>query len=113
MPSASVLRRYGIGTRRHEGDGSATNSTTRQVGGALGVAVLGSVLSSSYQEQIVNSTPSSTGAPGLLEAQDSIGAALAIASRLGPAGAGLALAFLPAHPRKAPVPEEKPDQLRG
>ncbi|HEV8163943.1 MAG TPA: MFS transporter [Actinomycetota bacterium] len=34
------------------GVGSAMNETTRQVGGALGVAVLGSVLSSAYHDKI-------------------------------------------------------------
>jgi outer membrane murein-binding lipoprotein Lpp len=34
------------------GVGSAMNTTTRQVGGALGVAVLGSVLTSAYRDQL-------------------------------------------------------------
>jgi MFS family permease len=51
MPSAtdSVL---GTLTRDDTGVGSATNSTAMQVGGALGVAVIGSVLSTRYQHTL-------------------------------------------------------------
>jgi len=38
--------------RAKAGVGSAVNDTTRQVGGALGVAVVGSVLASTYSNQI-------------------------------------------------------------
>jgi len=70
------------------GVGSAMNDTTRQVGGALGVAVLGSVLASGYGAAIgpaLHDTP-----PPLAQAAaDSIGAAATIAAELGPAGQGL------------------------
>ena len=51
MPSAtdSVLGTIG---RDDAGVGSATNSTAMQVGGALGVAVIGSVLSTRYQRTL-------------------------------------------------------------
>ncbi len=51
MPSAtdSVL---GTLARDDTGVGSATNSTAMQVGGALGVAVIGSVLSTKYQHTL-------------------------------------------------------------
>jgi EmrB/QacA subfamily drug resistance transporter len=51
MPSAtdSVL---GTLARDDAGVGSATNSTAMQVGGALGVAVIGSVLSTKYQHTL-------------------------------------------------------------
>jgi EmrB/QacA subfamily drug resistance transporter len=70
------------------GVGSAMNDTTRQVGGALGVAVLGSVLASGYGAAI---RPAVRGAPPPLAqgAGDSIGAAATIATQLGPAGQGL------------------------
>jgi len=59
------------------------NDTTRMVGGALGVAVIGSVLSSSYGEAIApavsNLSPSAASA-----ASDSVGAALGVAGRIGP-----------------------------
>jgi EmrB/QacA subfamily drug resistance transporter len=40
--------------RAKAGVGSAVNDTTRQVGGALGVAVLGSVLASTYTSQVAD-----------------------------------------------------------
>jgi EmrB/QacA subfamily drug resistance transporter len=61
--------------------GSAMNDTVRQVGGALGVAILGSVLSSHYRDGM-------EGAPHA--AQDSIAGASAVAERVGGA-AGQAL----------------------
>jgi DHA2 family multidrug resistance protein-like MFS transporter len=61
--------------------GSAMNDTVRQVGGALGVAILGSVLSSHYRDGM-------DGAPHA--AQDSIAGASAVAERIGGA-AGQAL----------------------
>jgi EmrB/QacA subfamily drug resistance transporter len=70
------------------GVGSAMNDTTRQVGGALGVAVLGSILASSYRTAI---QPALRDAPPQLAqaAGDSIGAAATIATQLGSAGQGL------------------------
>jgi EmrB/QacA subfamily drug resistance transporter len=119
------------------GVGSAMNDTTRMVGGALGVAIIGSVLSSSY---------SSTVAPALAQlpraaaavAEDSVGGALEVAQRAGPAagnlavsaraafvdamgdavlvgaaaalfGALVALALLPARPRDEAKGEERQD----
>jgi EmrB/QacA subfamily drug resistance transporter len=70
------------------GVGSAMNDTTRMVGGALGVAVLGSILASSYGSAI---EPALRGAPPQIAqaAGDSIGAASTIAAQLGPQGQGL------------------------
>jgi EmrB/QacA subfamily drug resistance transporter len=70
------------------GVGSAMNDTTRQVGGALGVAVLGSTLAASYHTAM---EPTLRDAPTTVAqaAGDSIGAAATIATRLGPAGQGL------------------------
>jgi EmrB/QacA subfamily drug resistance transporter len=70
------------------GVGSAMNDTTRQVGGALGVAVLGSILAASYGAAI---QPTLRGAPPQVAqtAGDSIGAAATIAAQLGPQGRGL------------------------
>jgi EmrB/QacA subfamily drug resistance transporter len=67
------------------GVGSAMNDTTRMVGGALGVAVLGSVLASSYGSAI---EPALRGLPPQVAevAGDSIGAVSTIAPRLGDAG---------------------------
>jgi hypothetical protein len=70
------------------GVGSAMNDTTRQLGGALGVAVLGSILAAGYGAAI---QPALRDAPPQLAqaASNSIGAATTIATRLGPHGQGL------------------------
>jgi hypothetical protein len=66
------------------GVGSAVNDTTRQIGGAVGVAVVGSVFSSVYSAQIVDATTGRPIPPALLEGiKDSLGYALGVASRLG------------------------------
>jgi len=70
------------------GVGSAMNDTTRQIGGALGVAILGSILSSSYasaMDPVVGVLPLEAAAV----ARDSIGGALAVAGRIGDAAAPL------------------------
>ncbi|CAN5746331.1 MFS transporter [soil metagenome] len=62
------------------GVGSAMNDTTRQVGGALGVAIIGSVFSSQYAPRISDSLGGlGLGSQGLGAARDSIGGALAVA----------------------------------
>jgi EmrB/QacA subfamily drug resistance transporter len=72
------------------GVGSAVNDTTRELGGALGVAVLGSVMTSRYAASIAGSAP--VGTP-IAVVRRSLGAALAIAHQTpGPAGAHLATA---------------------
>jgi DHA2 family multidrug resistance protein-like MFS transporter len=68
--------------------GSAVNDTTRELGGALGVAVLGSLLASQYAGGVPD-LAAGTPVPGL--AGNSLGAALGLAGSL-PAGAGQALA---------------------
>jgi EmrB/QacA subfamily drug resistance transporter len=62
--------------------GSAMNDTVRQVGGALGVAILGSVLSSHYRDGMDGATHGlPAGAAGA--ARDSIAGASAVAERVG------------------------------
>ncbi len=75
--------------RERAGVGSATNDTTRQVGGALGVAVLGSILASGYRDAIAGSLP---GLPDAVATavRDSLGAAVALSDQIG-GGAGEAL----------------------
>ena len=70
------------------GVGSAMNDTTRQVGGALGVAILGSVLASSYSAAMA---PIVAGLPQAAAdlAMDSVGGAARVASQIGEAGAAL------------------------
>ncbi|MFF9072843.1 MFS transporter [Streptomyces sp. NPDC014646] len=77
--------------RERAGSGSAVNNTFRQVGGALGIAVLGSVLSTVYRGGIeghLDALPA-----GVRDvAGESIEATLAVAERMGPAGAPLVTA---------------------
>ncbi len=72
----------------HASIGSAMNDTTRMVGGALGVAVLGSVLSHGYRDGIEGSL---TGLPpeAATAADSSVGGAVSVADRMGPAGDAL------------------------
>jgi EmrB/QacA subfamily drug resistance transporter len=118
------------------GVGSAVNDTTRQVGGALGVAIVGSVMASIYGSKIVDLF-AGTNAPAeaVTAAKGSLGGALEVADKagaLGPhiesvarggfvdgmhaaslvtAGAALigaivVLLFLPAHARRVDVEEQ-------
>src|SRR5262249_27873326 len=77
--------------RAKAGVGSAMNDTVRQVGGALGVAVLGSVLSAEYGRRMAETATQLPAQLGAL-ARDSVGAAHAVADRLGPAGRTLVAA---------------------
>jgi EmrB/QacA subfamily drug resistance transporter len=61
------------------GVGSAVTDTTRQIGGALGVAVLGSILSTAYRSRLGDTL---AGHPMPKAAQDGVGGALAVASHL-------------------------------
>lgn len=73
------------------GSGAAMNNTTQLVGGALGVAVVGSVLSSLYTSALAPAI-ATLPPPAAEVAKSSVGAALEVASGLGPAGAPLAQA---------------------
>ncbi|MFS4109723.1 MFS transporter [Streptomyces sp. PD-S100-1] len=74
--------------REKAGSASALSNTFRQVGGALGIAVLGSVLSTAYRNSI-------EGKLGMLPANlrdtagESIEATLGVAAKLGPHGQAL------------------------
>jgi EmrB/QacA subfamily drug resistance transporter len=74
------------------GVGSAVNDTTRQMGGAIGVAVVGSVFSSIYGAQIADSIAGQPVTPDVADGiKDSVGFALQAAGRIGgEAGAQLA-----------------------
>jgi hypothetical protein len=70
--------------RAKAGVGSAVNDTTRQVGGALGVAVIGSVVSSVYVNEINDVAGRFDVAGGLLEmSRGSLGGALQAGGQLG------------------------------
>jgi fucose permease len=74
---------------RKAGVGSAVNDTTRELGGALGVAVLGSIAISSYSSSIESAT--SNLPPGVVAAASrSVGAAVQISGELGASGVNLA-----------------------
>jgi len=75
------------------GVGSAVNDTTRELGGALGVAVLGSLLASGYASTLGETFPGGLLPPEVTGVvRESVGAALQVAAEMGPAGEGLALA---------------------
>jgi EmrB/QacA subfamily drug resistance transporter len=79
--------------REKAGVGSAVNDTTRQVGGALGVAVIGSIVASVYAANIDRATAAS-GVTGVAAetARSSLGGALKVASSLGDKAGGFASA---------------------
>ncbi|GGO79997.1 MFS transporter [Wenjunlia tyrosinilytica] len=89
MPPATVSIMSTL-PREKAGSGSAVNNTFRQVGGSLGVAVLGSVLSTTYRDGInsqLAAVPASSLPAGARHAAgESIEATLGIARKLGPAG---------------------------
>jgi AcrR family transcriptional regulator len=78
------------------GIGSAVNDTTREVGGALGVAILGSITASSYASAITATPVYAAAAKQSPQAaaalKDSVGAATAVAAKLPPDAAKLVTA---------------------
>lgn len=68
------------------GVGSAMNDVTRQVGGAFGVAIIGSVLTSFYSSRVADAVDAVAGLPAAAaeSAKDSVGAATGIAATLPP-----------------------------
>jgi MFS family permease len=70
------------------GVGSGVTSAFRQIGGAFGVAILGSVLGSAYRDEM---QPAVAGLPEPLAAAagDEVGTAIQISRSLGPAGISL------------------------
>ena len=79
--------------REKAGVGSAVNDTTRQMGGALGVAFIGSAVSSVYGRR-VDSIASTFGLSGqaLSEARSSLGGGLKAAGDLGDQALGFSIA---------------------
>jgi EmrB/QacA subfamily drug resistance transporter len=108
IASAMVLMGFGLGSaaapatesilasvpREKAGVGSAVNDTTREVGGTLGVAVLGSIMASVYGGRILDALSGTPLPAGLRAAAgDSLAAALQIAVGVGgAAGRGIAFA---------------------
>jgi EmrB/QacA subfamily drug resistance transporter len=106
IATAMMLMGFGLGSavtpatesilgslpREKAGVGSAVNDTTREVGGTLGVAVLGSIMASVYGGRIADAL-SGTPLPAALRtaASESLAAALQIGERVGGrVGAGIA-----------------------
>jgi len=74
--------------REKAGVGSAVANTVRQVGGALGVAILGSVLAAVYRSEIKPSVGALPG-PQAHTAEQSISGTYAVAEKLGPGAPAL------------------------
>ena len=70
--------------REMAGVGSAINDTGREVGGTLGVAIIGSIFASAYGPKIVDLlTPLSLPEPAVSAAEESVGAAYVVAEQVG------------------------------
>jgi EmrB/QacA subfamily drug resistance transporter len=63
------------------GVGSAVNDTTREVGGALGIAILGSIANSTYRSNIDEQAIGALPGPAADIAEESIGGALQVAAQ--------------------------------
>lgn len=71
-----------------QGVASALNDTVREIGGAVGIALIASVLNAQYRSNVRDATDSLP--PELAErVEEGIGGALQTAAQLGPDGAGL------------------------
>lgn len=75
--------------RNRSGMGSAMNDTTRELGGALGVAVLGAILGSVYESKIADTAANFSG-PIKEGLESSLAVALQVTDKLGPAASGVA-----------------------
>jgi EmrB/QacA subfamily drug resistance transporter len=69
--------------RAKAGVGSAVNDTTRQFGGALGIAVYGSVLASRYADHVSTRLGDSLPGPLLAQVKDSVGSAFNVTQTAG------------------------------
>ncbi|MEV7129747.1 MFS transporter [Streptomyces sp. NPDC093260] len=66
------------------GVGGAVNDTSLELGGSLGIAILGSLLATSYSDHLADATAGSRlPASALASAQDSVGAGYAVAQGVG------------------------------
>ena len=81
-PSTNIL--MASVPRNRSGMGSAMNDTTRELGGALGVAVLGAILSATYTKEI-SSVTDKFAEPVKVGLESSLAVALQVAENLGPA----------------------------
>lgn len=79
--------------RNRSGMGSAMNDTTRELGGALGVAVLGAILSATYENNI-RETAGAFGGQIQHGLESSLAVALEVAKQLGPAAQSVTTAAM-------------------
>ncbi|GGW98011.1 MFS transporter [Streptomyces chryseus] len=90
------------------GVGGAVNDTSLELGGSLGIAILGSVLAGSYSSHLADATAGTKlPADALTTAQDSVGAGYAVAQGIGDQAKQLA-----GQAAKAGTPEQAA-QLKG
>jgi EmrB/QacA subfamily drug resistance transporter len=82
----------GVVPKEKAGIGSAINDTTRELGGTLGVAVIGSVFASIYAARL--SLPNGLPSEAAHAARESVGGAFIAAQRVADAGLGSAAAQL-------------------
>ena len=76
--------------KNRSGMGSAMNDTTREFGGSLGIAVLGSMISSGFYRNIqeaIDNLPTPLPPEAMEFAQSSLAGSLAVSEKLGDAGA--------------------------
>lgn len=94
LPTPATDAVMGALSEAQAGIGSAMNTVSRLVAGSIGVAALGSVLSTIYSSSFREAASTIAGLPAeIIEgASDSVGAAVIIADKL-PAGIGEPLAF--------------------
>jgi hypothetical protein len=76
------------------GVGSAVNDATRELGGTLGVAVIGSLFSSVYAARLATEADGALDPGALARAQDSVGVADALGARVPGLGAATDTAFM-------------------
>ncbi|MGX1474219.1 UNVERIFIED_CONTAM: EmrB/QacA subfamily drug resistance transporter [Streptomyces canus] len=65
------------------GVGGGVNDTALELGGALGIAVLGSLLGTAYRDELTDLVGNRLPAQAMETAKDSVGAGLAVAQRVG------------------------------
>ena len=86
-PSTAAV--MGAVPEEKSGVASAMNDVTRQVGGALGVAVMGSLVASLYGSRVADDT-TALPADAAAAAEESVGGAVGVADGLGSGGSALA-----------------------
>jgi DHA2 family multidrug resistance protein-like MFS transporter len=72
----------GVAPPERAGAAAAISETGSELGGALGIAILGSIGSAAYRSRMLESAPANLPASVLRTAGDTVGAALAIAEEL-------------------------------